>query len=119
MRKELAARMGKRGQYTATFSRNGIKNGYKGPIRTVLLCDIHDSTGKRVTDHLWMTEGKQLANLELQPGDKIRFESRVDEYVKGYQGRRDDVYDAPIEIDYRLVYPTKFKKLEEAKGGVK
>ena len=114
MRKELASKIGERGRYTAIFSRNGIKNGYKGPIRTVLLSDICDSSGKRVTDHLWMTEGKQLAKLNLKPGDKIQFEGRVDTYIKGYRGYRDDVYDAPIEEDYRLVYPTKFRKLPTA-----
>jgi hypothetical protein len=118
MRKELASKIGERGTYIATFSRNGIKNGYKGIVRTVLLTNLKDHLGKVVTNHLWMTEGKQLARLNLKPGDVIQFEGRVDTYIKGYRGYRDDVYDAPIEEDYRLVYPTKFKKIIEVEQNI-
>jgi hypothetical protein len=65
-----------------------------------------------------MVEGKQLARLNLKPGDVIQFEGRVDTYIKGYRGYRDDVYDAPIEEDYRLVYPTKFKKIIEVEQNI-
>jgi len=42
----------------------------------------------------------------------IQFDARVKSYIKGYRGYRDDIYDKPLSIDYKLSHPTKIKKIE-------
>lgn len=96
--------------FYATFARFGTKNGYKGPLKTVLLVDIKDENSKIVTTHLWFNFTKGFKDQNLQPGDKIKFCGRVKPYVKGYLGRRTDVF-APIELDYLIEYPTKILKV--------
>jgi hypothetical protein len=103
----LAASLNTRGKYTATVERFGVKPSYNSyPIPTILLVDVRDAKGDPVCDHVWFTVGKRLDELCLSPGDTISFNARVTQYVKGYMGYRDDIY-APIEVDYRLSYPTK------------
>lgn len=99
----------KRYKFTAKVGAFGTRPAYKGPaIKTVLLVSImHED--KHVANHLWMTYGASFEGLNLEIGDNIEFEARVSEYIKGYFGRRDDVYK-PIELDYRLIYPSKIKK---------
>lgn len=47
MRKELQARNGRRGTFTAVFEWFGSKPAYKGPpIVTLLFVDVRDSTDK-------------------------------------------------------------------------
>ena len=49
-------------------------------------------------------------------GGMVEFDARAPTYMKGYRGRRDDVYDAPIEMDYKLERPTRVAvKVEIAK----
>jgi hypothetical protein len=109
MRRELAKKEDIRDVFSGTFVRFGTKNGYKGPEPTVLLKEIHDISGKVVTSHLWFNLTKGFANLgPLVEGDVIEFRARVTQYIKGYQGRRDDVY-VPIEADYKLSRPTKLR----------
>ena len=111
MRKTLEAREEERARFKGTFERFGAKTGWKGrPETTVLLREIHDSAGAPVCDHLWFNLTKAFAALDLQPGDTVAFDARVKEYVKGYLGRRDDVYK-PVEIDYKLSHPTKVRKV--------
>lgn len=98
-----------RHRFTATFSRFGTKNGFKGLVETVLLIDVKDANGNIVTNHLWFNKTKGFASLSLNEGDVVEFTARVDEYTKGYFGRREDVYK-PIEKDYRLTYPTNIKR---------
>ena len=52
MRKELKI-IGSRDRHvsTATFIRFGFRDGYKGPVKTILLQDVL-LDGKIVTDHL-------------------------------------------------------------------
>ncbi len=82
-----------------------------GDERTVLLKDICDAGGVIVCDHLWFNLTKAFALLNLQPGDRVQFDARVKKYVKGYFGRRDDVFDKPAEVDYKLSHPTKVTKV--------
>lgn len=96
--------------FTAEFSRYGIKNGWAGDVPTVLLKDIRLGD-KIVCDHLWFTCGKQFDALGLECGDIVQFDARVDSYWKGYMGYRDDVYDKPVEKDWKLSFPTKIKKM--------
>jgi hypothetical protein len=111
MRKALAAREEERATFYGTFERFGTKNGWQGrQEQTLLLKDICDKTGKRVCDHLWFNLTKAFALLGLQSGDTVQFDARVKEYLKGYFGRREDVYK-PTEVDYKLSHPTRVKKV--------
>jgi len=109
-RKALGKNEGERSLYTGEFIRTGIKHGFKGDIKTVLLKDVKDENGQLVTDHLWfnMTKGFEAANLD--PGDIVEFRGKVEKYIKGYQGRREEVYKPP-EADYKLSRPTKVRNL--------
>ncbi len=108
IRNKLKTLNGQRLRFSATVERFGEKSAFKGgPIPTVLLKNVClVSSGECVTDHLWFTKGKSWESCST--GSKVEFDARVTVYEKGYKGRRDDVYDAPIEIDYRLDRPTKF-----------
>lgn len=96
--------------FTATFIRFGFRDGYKGPVKTILLQDVL-LDGKIVTDHLWFDLTKGFESADLLPGDVVEFCARVSIYEKGYKGYRNDVFDRPIEKDYRLSRPTKIKKI--------
>lgn len=101
----------KRHVFYGTFARYGIKDGYKCPLKTVLLVDVKDENKKIITTHLWFNLTKSFKNLEMQPGDLVMFNGRVKPYMKGYRGKRTDVF-APIEMDYQIEYPTKPKIVE-------
>lgn len=98
--------------FYGTFERYGIKNGYKGPIKTVLLTNIEDDSNKIITTHLWFNLTKGFKKLNLKPGDKVRFNGRIKPYLKGYKGNRLDIY-APIEMDYLIYYPTKIEIIKK------
>jgi hypothetical protein len=115
MREELAKIHGCRRLFEGVFDRFGVKSGYKGPLKTVCLLNIHDVVARKVvTDHLWFTMGKRFDRLNLQKGDVVRFEARVTIYEKGYRRRQDeDDFDyKPLEYDYRLSFPTKIMKFQ-------
>ena len=96
--------------FTGTFVRFGEKTGYKGPVSTVLLKDIHGDSGQILTDHLWFNLTKGFKALRMKENDIIEFHARVKRYVKGYQGHREGVY-TPVEMDYKLSHPNKLRKL--------
>lgn len=106
MREELKKLYGRRLRFEALVERFGSKSSFRGPpVETVLLRDVRRiDTGELVTDHLWWARGKWAEALE--PGQVIEFDARVDSYLKGYFGRREEVY-APPQRDYRLVRPTR------------
>ncbi|WP_221051330.1 hypothetical protein [Shewanella algae] len=107
MRHKLKSYNGKRLRFTAIIERYGKKSAFRGdPLKTILLKDVrleHDDT--ILTDHLWFTCGKSWEQCDI--GDTVSFDARVSQYEKGYRGYRDDIYDRPVEIDYRLERPTK------------
>ena len=94
--------------FTATFVRLGFRNGYIGPVKTMLLQDV-TLDSKIVSDHLWFDLTKGFSGADLSPGDVVEFCARVSAYEKGYKGHKDDVLNRPIERDYRLSRPTKEK----------
>lgn len=111
MRKELEKIENYRGIFTGTFVRYGLKRGWNGIAKeTILLLDIKDDKGNILSDHLWFNLTKGFSALDLKVNDRVQFEARVTKYLKGYFGYRDDVYK-PVEIDYKLSYPTKLKLL--------
>lgn len=113
MRKELAKIEDIRETFSGTFVRFGEKNGYKGPVPTVLLKQVCNQSGKEVCNHLWFNLTKGFAALDLKGGEMVEFRARVKPYIKGYKGRREDVY-VPIEQDYKLSHPTKVRICKEA-----
>jgi hypothetical protein len=116
MRHALKSLEGVRTSFRGTVAQFSVKSGYTGrDLPTLMLKDVMDSTGNMVTEHLWFTVGKTLADLHLQIGDVIAFQARVTAYEKGYKGYREDVHK-PIEIDYRLSNPTKITKIASAGG---
>jgi hypothetical protein len=113
MRRELEKMEGDRLEFIGTFERLGEKKGWKGSTDiTVLLKDIVVAdSGQHVASHLWFnyTKGFQALGLSsCSPGCRIKFRARVGSYMKGYMGRRDDVYK-PVEVDYHLSRPTKIE----------
>lgn len=101
---------GERKTFSGTFVRFGIKNGWNGPEETVLLTNIKDAEEHVITDHLWFNLTKGFKKLGLRKADVVSFNARVAQYEKGYKGYRDDVY-SEVEIDYKLSYPSKVRKL--------
>ena len=97
---------GKRLRFRAQVERRSEKPAYRGlPVPTLLLGGLSlADTGDELADHLWFTSGKWAEGL--QPGDIIEFDARVDRYVKGYRGRREDAH-LPEEADWRLERPTR------------
>ncbi len=110
MREQLEKIEEERLKFTATFSRFGLKNGYRGPEKTVLLKDVKDAEGNILTDHLWFSYTKGFAKLNLQENDEIEFNARCKRYLKGYFGYREDV-EKDIEEDFKLSHPSKVKLL--------
>lgn len=100
MRKELKI-IGSRERhvFTATFIRFGFRDGYKGPVKTILLQDVL-LDDKIVTDHLWFDLTKGFESADLLPGDVVEFCARVSIYEKGYKGYRNDVFDIKQERSY-------------------
>lgn len=93
MRKELKI-IGSRDRhvFTATFIRFGFRDGYKGPVKTILLQDVL-LDGKIVTDHLWFDLTKGFESADLLPGDVVEFCARVSIYEKGYKGYSKEEFD--------------------------
>lgn len=121
MRRQLEKMEGERLEFIGTFERLGQKSGWSGTTETTILLkniEVADS-GQRVASHLWFNYTKGFAAVMLnglKPGDRLRFRARVGPYVKGYLGRRDDVYKQ-VEVDYHLSRPTKIELIDGGEGG--
>lgn len=103
--------LGKRAVFLATFERTGKKSGWKGVLETILLTNLQNAHHHEVADHIWFTTGKGWNQAELRPGDRVRFEARVDQYEKGYRGRNEYGEEGMVTVDYRLVFPTRIINL--------
>lgn len=106
----------KRYTFIATFERYGEKHSFGHSKETILLKDVKlIDTEDVLTDHIWLTVGKQLYELgNLVNGDIVQFNARVAPYWKknfycpeefGYR----DNFD--YELDYRLDRANKFSVL--------
>ncbi len=100
--------------FTATFERYGMKSGYKGPVRTVLLRNVK-LDGKILCDHLWFNLTKGFEQCNLATGDIVQFDGRVTTYEKGYKGRKAEFLPHIIETDYKIERPTKVKVVGQDK----
>ena len=111
MRKKLKQLNEIRARFRGTFVRAGMKNGYKGMLPTIMLKNVENiETKEIVTEHLWFNLTKGFSALDLKEGEIVEFDARVKSYTKGYMGYRDDIYDKPVEYDYKLSHPTKIIK---------
>ena len=117
MRKKLRKLEGERLRFSATVERFGEKSAFRGPpIPTILLIDVHLAEAEEVlTDHLWFTRGKSWSSCKL--GCLVSFDARVSRYEKGYRGYREDVFDKPATLDFRLERPTRVAVTFRAKPG--
>jgi len=82
-----------RERYSGTILRCGIKyNKFKRfPERTLLIGNLtRTDNNDIVTDHLWVTVGKTLCELDLKAGDTISFDARVGMYRKGKHNTEKD-----------------------------
>lgn len=106
-RSELKAIFGQRLRFSGTFERYGTKHAYQGrgpDLTTVLLKDVKTAAdGKVVTDHLWFNLTVEFDDADLQEGDVVSFDARVDSYTKGLEG---------YGYDYKLSRPTRVFKEE-------
>lgn len=110
-RRNLKRRNGERLRFRGRVDRFGEKSAYRGPpIKTLLLTNVtFANTGEPATAHLWFTAGKWANGVRV--GDMLEFDGRIDKYMKGYMGYRDDVWDKPISVDYRISRPTRVVNL--------
>lgn len=103
MRKELGKLMKIRMSFTAKVGKFGTKKNYHGYEEpTICLCDVKDLVGNVLTDHLWFTVGKTLAKLNLSENEIIKFDARVNSYLKGYYKN---------EYDYKLNNISKIQRI--------
>ena len=111
MRHKLKRLNGSRLTFKGEYVRTGIKNGFKGTEETVLIKDIvHDN--EPVCDHVWFNKTKGFRQLNLQSGDTVEFDARVEDYQKGYRGWDiEKQISRPLRWDYHLTRPTKVKKI--------
>ncbi|MFC6261765.1 hypothetical protein [Levilactobacillus fujinensis] len=102
--------MAERHQFYGRFERYGYKAGYRGEEPTLLLREVRLVIGgKLMANHLWFNLTKGFGDLgQLQRGDIVQFNGRVDRYVKGYQGVKDRISRDTV-IDYHLSRPTQVK----------
>lgn len=115
LRKKLSAIEGNRKTFIGTFSRFGLKPGWKGrQEETVLILDVRDAdSGDVMCDHLWLNLTEGFRTLHLTEGDRITFAARVKPYVKGYQGSRAErTGEAWVSLDWKLSHPTRIEKIE-------
>lgn len=112
MRAGLKQYHGQRRSFSATFVRYETRT-VRTKLRQMLLLRNVRCEGEIVADHAWMHVSAGWPE-DLQEGETVRFQARVDRYVKGYFGRRESAYNKPIEVDYCLVYPRKIRRWEEA-----
>lgn len=111
MRHKLRNSEGQRKRFSATFERFGEKRGFRGnTIRTLLLKDVRDESGKIVTDHIWFDYTSGFKKIVLKQGITIGFDARVKEYLKGYVNHREFVDER--QFDLKLSHPTKIELIE-------
>jgi hypothetical protein len=105
MRKALKKLDGQRIRFSGRVERFGTKDGFTGIEPTVLLKHVKlVEDGMKLTDHVWINKGLQWANVQI--GDVVAFDARVDSYLKGYWDNK--------SIDYRLTRPTKVEVTSSA-----
>jgi len=112
MRKALSEKEGERRRFSAIFSRLGSKANYHGYAEeTILLTHVVDLENQQmVADHIWFSYTKSFREANLTPGQRVRFEARIKQYVKGYvnTGYKID----RRQKDFKLSHPTRVETFE-------
>jgi hypothetical protein len=113
MRVELEKLKGLRVAFTGKVTKYGRKRSYKGNFKqTVLLTNVRfKDNNKEATDHIWLTVGVKLSNIELEVGEEIEFTAIIREYHKGYINKNKEVIDQ--KLDYKLIYPANIKRIQK------
>jgi hypothetical protein len=111
MREKLKELEGQRLVFQGVFDRFGVKKAFGYQKDTLLVKNVTLKGGEEVTDHLWFTVGKIFDSLNLKQGDKIEFEGRIKEYIKGGYYDREENYQYDFEIDYKIANPSKVRKI--------
>lgn len=104
MRKELQPLEGRRITVMGTFIRFGMFETKWGLQRKVLLKNIRDIRGKRLAQHISLSEPSDVRVFEgFNPGEIIQFSAIVCSYIKGYRGEDLGLRLArPICVDYGI-----------------
>ncbi|MCK4848272.1 MAG: hypothetical protein KAT16_04545 [Candidatus Heimdallarchaeota archaeon] len=113
MREIFAVKENQRMTFSGVFTRYGTKSNWHGyPEKTILLKQIKNENDEVLTDHIWFSLTKGFQKLgELHEGDRIQFDARIKQYLKGYVNHKKCI-DLRI-IDYKLSHPTKVKRVIE------
>jgi hypothetical protein len=98
VRKKLRKRYNQRIKCRAFVDRFGARADRFGYTRTILLVNVYDNRGERLTDHVWFDFNKTFEKAGVKAGDLIQFYARVKLYRKGYKHEI---------VDYKLSYPSK------------
>ncbi|HWR17168.1 MAG TPA: hypothetical protein VN577_20225 [Terriglobales bacterium] len=111
MRNKLKDRAGRRGRFTAQFSRFGLRRSQWGNTVTALMVDVRDESGDLVTDHLWFKVGKLMRELSLERGDRVEFYATVGAYEKANRDAWIDDDEPRRVTDYCLKRAAGFRKI--------
>lgn len=105
MRDGLQPFIGQRIMVSAPVHRFGTRTAWTGAkLPTVLLSPIRDMEGHKLADHLWLHVGKQIAALDLKPGDVLTFTGRVKPYT--HMKRQHGASPIRFESDLGLANPS-------------
>ena len=124
MRTELAPLLGLRRTFSATFDKTGRRNvRYYVPdgrlvqkeAETILLVDVKSVFNRVLCDQLWFTAAKVWERANLKPGDRVKFDARVETYHKRYRAENDEGF---LVEDFKLAYPTNVNKVSQEPVGV-
>jgi len=87
MRTELQPLEGRRVTFTGTFIRFGVFETKRGLHKKVLLKNIKDIQGRRMAQHISLSEPSDVRVFEgFDKGEILQFSAVVCSYVKGYHG---------------------------------
>ncbi len=112
MRTSFAQLQGTRSTFRGTFSTYDTKDGFKRPVKIVLLTHITlAESGEFLKDQLSVSATKAFSKLRLRLGDIVEFDARVTKYKKRHHGNRLDFFDSTVTTGYQLSNPTKVKKV--------
>lgn len=103
MREKLKEAEDRKTRFIGRISRSGKRRDGNNIIETILMLDITNSKGQYVADHMWFEKRAGFDRVKgLEDGDVVQFYATSTIYLKGYLGRRRNVYDSNLKLDYRL-----------------
>lgn len=76
--------------------------------RNVVLVEDVYWEGKLITGHIWLHRTRALKELQLEKGERIEFEARVEKYMKNVHIEK----QADIEADYGFKNIREVKRIE-------